>query len=168
MKTCRKCGVDKDDSEFEVHRKPWSRRECKTCCRDDRRKRDALRHDELRERDRERQYRYRRNPDKLGRIILIDARRSDKKRGFVTALTLGEVNLLISKPCFYCGETELRMTLDRVDNMVGHTRENVHQACIRCNYLRRDLPYAAWLEISPAIRRARKKGLFGIWTGRAR
>jgi hypothetical protein len=60
------------------------------------------------------------------------------------------------------------MTLDRKDNDRGHTQDNVVPACIRCNYIRRHTPYEAWLCMVPGVRRARKEGFFGDWTGRTR
>jgi len=57
------------------------------------------------------------------------------------------------------------MTLDRVDNTCGHIQSNVVSACVRCNYMRRDMPYAAWLKLLPMIKQAREEGLFGTWTG---
>jgi hypothetical protein len=103
------------------------------------------------------------------RWILIDSKASDRKAkrdGF--DLTRDFVEGLIARGCMYCGETALRMTLDRIDNDKGHTKENVNPACIRCNYLRRDMPYAAWLLLCPALRQARERGAFGDWQCRAR
>jgi hypothetical protein len=55
------------------------------------------------------------------------------------------------------------MTLDRIDNTIGHVKTNVKPACIRCNLLRRNMPYAAWLMLVPAVKKARKFGLFDGW-----
>jgi hypothetical protein len=73
------------------------------------------------------------------------------------------VALLLSGACTYCGETELQMSLDRINNTIGHLLSNVNSCCVRCNYLRRNMPYAAWIEIVPAIRIAREKRLFESW-----
>lgn len=100
--------------------------------------------------------------------ILKEAKAFDKKRGFAHDLTREFVENAISQGCCYCGETTLRMTLDRKDNGSGHDMSNVVPACIRCNYARRDMPYEAWLHIAVAFREARERGLFGTWTGRAR
>ena len=104
----------------------------------------------------------------VARFILREARRSDKLRGHVCQLTKREIETLIRQGCTYCGDTELRMTLDRIDNSKGHTADNVVPACIRCNYARRNMPYEAWLCLADGMRRARELGLFGEWTGRAR
>jgi hypothetical protein len=99
------------------------------------------------------------------RWILKDAKSSDKKRGFVCDLTKADIETIISCPCSYCGETSLRMTLDRIDNARGHTLGNVVPACIRCNYVRRDMPYAAWLIVAEGVRKAAAQNLFGAWIG---
>ena len=91
------------------------------------------------------------------RFILREARRSDKLRGTVCDLTKEQIERLIADSCFYCGETKLRMTLDRLDNSKGHTLDNVVAACIRCNYARRDMPIVAWLCLVDGIKRAREK-----------
>lgn len=55
------------------------------------------------------------------------------------------------------------MTLDRIDNTIGHVQTNVVAACVRCNYMRRDMPYAAWTRLVPLIKQLREEGLFGAW-----
>jgi hypothetical protein len=95
---------------------------------------------------------------------LWDSVRGDKKSGRENDLTIDFIDDLLTNGCFYCGETELKMTLDRKDNSIGHVTENVLPCCIRCNYIRRDMPYKAWLCLVPYLKEAREKGLFGTWT----
>ena len=57
------------------------------------------------------------------------------------------------------------MTLDRIDNEIGHVFANVVGSCVRCNLIRRHMPYAAWMCIVPGLRKAREEGLFQGWTG---
>lgn len=104
----------------------------------------------------------------VARFILREARRSDTLRGHTCDLTKAGIERLIERGCEYCGETGLRMTLGRIDNSRGHTLDNVVPACIRCNYARRNMPYAAWLCLADGMRRARELGLFEGWTGRTR
>ncbi len=120
------------------------------------------------QRDRSRDARNRKDPSKLPQTVLADCKESDRKRGRSNDLTIESVRSLLSQACAYCGETYLRMTLDRVDNSGGHTQDNVNPSCLRCNYLRGSMPYEAWLLLLPGIKEARTKGLFGSWTGRAR
>lgn len=100
------------------------------------------------------------------RWILQDSRRSDKRNGRINDLTKEFIKNLIKDGCAYCGETKLRMTLDRVDNGLGHLQTNVKPACVRCNDLRGNMPFAAWLIVSTAVRAARLAGAFGTWHGR--
>jgi hypothetical protein len=101
------------------------------------------------------------------RFILCDSKSADRKAGFLNNLTREFIEEKIKTGCFYCGESKLRMTLDRINNDKGHIKSNVIPACIRCNYTRRDMPFRAWCYISTGIKKARIKGLFGRWTGRA-
>jgi len=97
-------------------------------------------------------------------VLVTDSRSSDKKRGRPgNDLNRDFVAALIRQGCCYCGETEMRITLDRIDNSLAHTRANVLPACLRCNYMRGSMPYEAWLHLVPAVRQAREFGLFGAW-----
>lgn len=107
----------------------------------------------------------RRERVRVERFILWDSRKIDKKLGRRNDLTLDVVCDLISAGCSYCGETQLRMGLDRIDNDIGHVVANVIGACVRCNLMRRHMPYKAWMLLVPAIRAARLSGAFGDWTG---
>lgn len=108
--------------------------------------------------------RRRADPAHRARHIVKDSRASDKRSKLGNEMTIDFVKTLIAKPCSYCAETELLMTLDRINNDLGHVKENVVAACARCNYIRRDMPYSAWLVIVPAIAAARMTGLFGSWS----
>lgn len=110
----------------------------------------------------------RKNNTDIASFIWKDSRNSDQKRGYENNLTKEFIEETIVRGCAYCGETELRMTLDRIDNAKGHTRENVVAACIRCNYMRRAMPYEAWKSLVAAVRDTRERGLFGAWVGRCR
>jgi hypothetical protein len=107
-------------------------------------------------------HRRRRN---VAAAILEDARREDRKRGRDNDLDIHFVRDAISMACAYCGETSLRMTLDRIDNALGHLKANVVGACERCNIVRRDMPAAAWAVVAAGMKEARLRGLFGTWTG---
>ena len=103
------------------------------------------------------------------RWILIDCKSDDRKAGRIGFnLTRDFVEGMIANGCLYCGETTLRMTMDRIDNTKAHSKDNVNPACIRCNYLRRDMPYEAWLLLCPAVRMVCESGAFGQWQCRAR
>jgi hypothetical protein len=99
--------------------------------------------------------------------ILKDCKRIDRVKG------LGENDLdrlflipTISNGCSYCGETQGRISLDRIDNEQPHNKSNVVPCCFRCNMIRGSMPYEAWLVVAPAVRVAKELGLFGNWRAR--
>lgn len=96
--------------------------------------------------------------------VFWDAVKSDRRFSRENDLDLEYVRQETAKACTYCGGTELRMTLDRIDNSKGHTKSNVIPSCERCNFVRRDMPYEAWLIVAQAMREATSKNLFGGWT----
>lgn len=100
------------------------------------------------------------------RNFLFCHRKSDRIRGREFDLSLEWICEQIAKPCVYCGEDEGRRTLDRIDNSLGHLENNVVTACIRCNLIRGNMPYEAWLALVPAIREVKQRGLFGDWQPR--
>jgi len=170
FRMCTKCGTKKPIEQF--HRsKDHIRGECRKChnrkskmCRKLRGLDPAdyrwWKKKGLKEKDQ------RKTPEFRSRWILADSRKSDKRKGFENNLTKDFIESLIKDGCLYCGEKNLLMTLDRIDNFKGHTKENVKPACFRCNYLRRDMPYTAWIMMTPIIRQIRERGLFGDWKGK--
>jgi hypothetical protein len=175
-KICRRCGISKPLEEFYPtyqHGKSYRRSRCKSCDNELRRSRPRAKATEQQRelwgrRDAARKRKHRKERDHDAKHIYWDSRQTDRKRGFTNDLTKEFIAEQITKGCCYCGETELRMTLDRVDNERGHTTDNVVPACIRCNYVRGKMPFEAWGVIAQAMKRATKQGLFGDWTGRAR
>jgi hypothetical protein len=167
-KCCNRCGKVRDHAYRTVKGRRYLRTTCKTCesqKRDERRSRHGqteARRAAVR-RASERRRKQRADGEDAGRFILYDSRQCASRRGLPHTLTREQIDVLIAQSCRYCGDTELRPTLDRIDNAAGYTPENVLPACVRCNYLRRDMPYEAWLQLVPAVRRARKRGLFGDW-----
>jgi hypothetical protein len=165
LRICRKCGGQKPLKTFTVIRPGVRRATCVSC----RKEQDTLNNPErVREEQattHARAKEQRRLGLKLGRWILADSRKSDRRAGRLNDLTRDFIETLIAPGCSYCGETELRMTLDRKDNSKGHTQDNVVPACIRCNYSRGAMPYEAWLCLVPGVRQAKEEGLFGSWIG---
>lgn len=151
LKRCYICKKDKTRSEFR-HCKTKTgtglRSSCKKC--------DGIASGINRKRNRNAGL----MPDKW---ICEDTKKQDKLKGRGNDLDRTFIREIISKPCTYCGESKLRRTLDRIDNSIGHIRTNVVSACIRCNYIRRDMPYEAWLVVAPAMCAANKAGLFKDW-----
>ena len=174
MRICRGCNLPKNEEDLVPllrDGKKYFRSWCLTC---DAEKSAKWRHSHLEQsrdyarKKAEKKRASRLRGDETPKWILCDSRDSDKKKGLENDLTKEFIQAEISNGCFYCGETSLRMTLDRKDNAKGHTKDNVVPACIRCNYTRKDMPFEAWIVLSDGMRQARIKGLFGSWTGRAR
>ena len=105
------------------------------------------------------------NPDNRAKFITRDSRQGDKRKGFDNDLTIDAVKEMIALGCHYCGNTSIKMTIDRRHNHLGHTLDNVQPACIRCNMIRGNMPYAAWEAIVPSIKATFEAGLFEDWTG---
>ncbi len=103
-----------------------------------------------------------------GKYLLNNYRVIDKRKGRENDLDLEFVCEAIKKACSYCGESSIKMSLDRIDNSKGHLKTNVVPACVRCNFMRRDMPYDAWLFLVPVIKKAVEQGIFGSWTGATR
>ena len=173
MKTCNGCHKEKSETEFGervVCGKRYLRTQCKDC---ESTKRQARVYSKGARTRANMKYQMKVAQMRSGNVdtsrwILIDSRRSDKKKGFDNDLDRDFIDNLLLNGCAYCGETSIRMTLDRIDNGKGHTKDNVVAACIRCNYTRSNMPYKAWIEVSEGMRKAREKGLFGHWTGRVK
>lgn len=97
-------------------------------------------------------------------ILLRGYRNDDKRRGRHCDLTKDFIEGQLVRGCVYCGELDIRLLgLDRIDNALGHLKANVVPACERCNYIRRDMPYQAWLLFVPVVRKILAKGYFGDW-----
>lgn len=174
---CSRCRNPKSEADFYLSRtlgKNYRKKICKQCDNEGRKSRKQLSWDDKCTRDPEHrnkvrlgEQRRRKDPKFTAKYITVDSRKSDKRFGRANDLTRDWVGQSISVGCSYCGETELRMTLDRIDNQQGHLKSNVRPACIRCNYLRSDMPYAAWLLLVDGVRAAQQARAFGDWVGRA-
>ena len=93
--------------------------------------------------------------------VLTYCRQIDKRRGMVSDLDRKFVCDKLSEPCTHCGGPA--STLDRMNNDLGHTHDNVVACCRMCNYIRMDMPYDAWQLVAKYIRLAYESGQFGTW-----
>lgn len=161
MRTCiGPCGKELDESCFDKGRNDSQRNVCKICLNKQRTPENLSKRNAW---SAEYQRRYR--VDRPAMAIFYDSRKSDRKHSRGNDLDLPFIESLISNSCSYCGETSLRMTLDRTNNNLGHLKSNVVPACIRCNYARGNMPYGAWVCLIPGMRKAREEGMFGSWVG---
>lgn len=159
LKICDKCHKELEVEKFEWTNKckKYRRNTCMACRR--------LRPCRANHKQKVNAYQRRYRSTHPAWAILRDSQQSDKKKSLSNDLDLEYVGLQINQPCSYCGETKLRMTLDRIDNSIGHLKSNVIPACIRCNYTRGSMPYDAWLFLVDGMRQARERGAFYNWTG---
>jgi len=112
----------------------------------------------------EKEYRSLRRQKYPHTFIVHDSKQSDQRHGRQgNDLDREFVRDLIQNGCSYCGSKSLRITLDRIDNNKAHMKDNVIPACIRCNYVRNDMPYEAWKQFIPVIKLVTEMGIFGEW-----
>ncbi len=105
-----------------------------------------------------------RRKNKPEKAILSDLKFSDKKKNLGSNDLDVEFVLATTKNgCFYCGDSKTRISLDRIDNSKPHNKDNVNPCCLRCNLMRRDMPYEAWMKLAPHIKQIYEEGLFGDW-----
>jgi hypothetical protein len=166
---CSKCFAENlSVSDFDTNNRGSRYSYCKTCRRNQRQQAAQKRYQKPENKLKKslQHKNFRQDPIKRANVIAIDSKSSDKKHNREYNLTLDKIKELISRPCSYCEETELQMTLDRIDNKIGHIESNVIPACIRCNLIRKAMPYEAWILLVPGLKEAKKNGAFGEWIGR--
>jgi len=88
--------------------------------------------------------------------------KADRDKGRANDLTVSWIEKTIAEGCSYCG-IRGKISLDRIDNNLGHTQDNCVSACVRCNFMRGNMPYAAWILFKPTLIMVRKSGLYGDW-----
>jgi hypothetical protein len=69
--------------------------------------------------------------------LVQNYRRFDRKRGLSGTISLEDARALMKLQCNYCGTSE-SIGLDRVNNALGHTKENCIPSCKLCNLTRSD------------------------------
>jgi len=164
MKVCTKCKDNKKLSEFYVNKKAKDGRHshCK-CCANSAILGSPNRKAVIRAYHKRRRFR----PELRAQIWVENTRRRDRRAGRPFDLTVAVVGQLFARGCVYCGVSDImEMSLDRIDNSLGHTADNVVPCCIRCQMIRGSMPLVAFEHLVPGICRAANCGAFGAWTGR--
>lgn len=166
---CNQCRRDEFEIKFHhrtVNGKKYPKHLCIDCYREYKRKYRGRNLETTRlanQRSGTRQKKDRKEGKRPEHWIWIDSRRTDRKKKLDNDLTKQFIKQIIVNGCHYC-DSHHRMTLDRVDNTIGHTKNNVLPCCYRCNMIRRNMPFEAWIEVSKGVKIAHKKGLFGEWS----
>jgi hypothetical protein len=168
VRRCNSCGKRRRHTVRTVQGKRYPRTNCTKCENrkrvENRKLRGSSDADRRAYRTRDRKMReWRASPANVAFVILKDTKQSARRKGLKHRLTLQLIEDLVGSGCAYCGNKTIRMSIDRIDNSKGYLPSNVQAACVRCNYMRRDMPYKAWMHIVPRIRGAQRKGLFGEW-----
>ena len=134
-KTCVVCQLEKDIKDFPFH-KPTGYylntcQECKnTQKREDYKKLPEEKKEEKRFYFREQ----RRTTEDKTAIIYQRCTNYDQKKGLTNNLTIDFIREHINDPCIYCGFPSTG--LDRLDNSIGHSKENCVPCCRDCNIAR--------------------------------
>lgn len=140
IKRCKKCGEEKDLSFFPAGWKGNGRGKwCFPC-----------------ERKRAREL-YCKKPKSY--IRFKNYRDRSKNRGWDFSLDKDWAIKQMEKPCYWCETVSIERGFDRLDNRVGYTKENVVPCCIKCNYIKGDMPVEAMEILKPALIKIREKGL---------
>lgn len=168
---CSKCLIDQPEDDFPrrtIDGQRVLRKTCKSCYYGNEYKREKLQGKrgtmKQNKQQSERNKTQRANNIRRGYFLLNDCRNSDRKHKRHHDLDREFVDKMLKVgQCSYCEETELKLTLDRIDNELGHVKDNVRLACIRCNDIRSDMPFEAWIILVPSIKQAREQGLFKGW-----
>jgi hypothetical protein len=167
IKTCSSCRIQKDIGEFGKQKgrngKTYFRNKCNKC---------KNRHDYIKMRTSPEKYKKKRkanaarrqNPKNRAKFILSNSKLYDSKHKLENNLDELYIKSLIQNGCSYCGNDKYKVGLDRIDNKMGHIKDNVIAACTRCNFIRRDMPYEAWKLLVPTIREIVERDLFEDWT----
>lgn len=117
-KTCSKCNIVKDLDCYRMMKK-YVRPECKAC---------------------EKEYNY--NYDRSLRGRYRHYRSGAKRRGYEFEITEKEFDEITkSGKCFYCGEIQDVLGVDRFDNRVGYKLWNVYPCCSMCNKMKNDYKF---------------------------
>lgn len=63
-------------------------------------------------------------------------KRGAKRRGYCFELTIEEFSSYWNTTCSYCNDTIKGIGLDRKDNTIGYTKDNVVACCTTCNMMK--------------------------------
>lgn len=168
-KYCNRCKETKPVQKFntrKVNGKTYYQSQCRKCRKNQAKEAGWTNPDTENERKIRRNARASRDrtiPERRAYYILQDTKNSDRKKGLLCDLTNEYVTEKLKLPCHYCGDIGNMITLDRIDNRIGHVRSNLLPACVPCNLTRGDMPYDAWVIVAKGMKIARKAGLFDGW-----
>lgn len=157
-KICKKCGVDKDESEFYIKKNKNKFSICKVCVRlgvkkyqKDNSEKEKLRMKKYYKNNSKKRKEYskeykKKNPECIkmwrknnkDRSTYINIRNKAKTRNIEFLISFNDFrDIYFDKKCFYCDD-RMMTGLDRIDNSRGYEKNNVIQACSICNKMKLD------------------------------
>jgi hypothetical protein len=113
--------------------------------------------DELKARSNSEYHRNKGNKKRKDRLVsphtLLNRYRHDAKRrgGREFLITKEQFMDLWQKPCYYCNGSIPTIGIDRVNNDVGYTVDNIVPCCTRCNLAKRNLSKPEFIAMCYAI-----------------
>lgn len=156
-KICTKCKIEKSTDEFykDKRKSDGLRSWCKSCQKEDNKKREPMynetrknyrvkNQDEYRAKKREYYYQNKEkvlNTSANWRKSTLNGRMSSyirgaQKRNIEWGLSIEEFSSLWGLPCFYCGDKIETIGIDRVDSKKGYNIKNVVPCCTHCNIMK--------------------------------
>lgn len=125
LKKCTKCGLPKKIDEYYEKRSEGRligiRSECKMCFNEKRRGR------------------------KFSNVSIFKLyRHNAQRKGLLFDVTFQQFSEFLYKPCIYCGD--IARGIDRKDNAVGYTIENMGTCCIKCNQMKSKMHQKDFIE----------------------
>jgi hypothetical protein len=144
MKVCSKCKIEKNNNCFSKRsdRKIGLQSACKKC--------HKIRYENNKEKilkqNKEWAFRNKQKFSAYGKKFYYTKRgkynkykKSARSRNINFDLTFDEFIYFWENPCFYCGSPINNIGLDRVNNNIGYTINNIVPCCIMCNKIKLDL-----------------------------
>lgn len=80
-------------------------------------------------------------------------KRGAEKRGYSFELSIAQFCNLWGRECFYCGEKNDGIGIDRKDNSIGYTEHNSVSCCKTCNFMKGKLTAKEFIQKCRAISR---------------
>lgn len=123
MKKCNNCLILKPLTDF----KSYTRNQCTKCF--------SFKKNQ-----------YRKKESVQARYYFLEYTRNAKKRKINFDLLEQDFSNFINKNCYYCNVKLEQIRLDRLDNNLGYTKDNVVPCCKSCNFLKGSLSYNEFMD----------------------
>ena len=68
--------------------------------------------------------------------IFLRYKQGSPKRSYCFELTIDDFKQFFRQPCTYCGDAMENVGFDRINNLIGYTRDNITPCCSICNRMK--------------------------------